>query len=124
MPATYTDPVKSYSDAELTALETEHVRNIIGLEALSELDTPISELTAEQRKATRYDIDQWFNEVGEGTLNLKGGRDGIDLSTVRDRNDIRRRVAQRFGFNVPSTGGLFRIPVIGDYGGNGCFEYD
>lgn len=122
MPASYTDPVKSYSDAALTALEKEHVRNIIGLESLTELDLPVSELTAEQRKATRYDIDLWFNDVGEGTLKLQGGSDGIDLSTVRDRNDIRQRVARRFGFSVPSAGGLFRIPVTSGY--YGCAEYE
>lgn len=115
MPLTYTDPVSTYSDAVLTALEKEHVRNIIGLEALSELDTPVSELTAEQRKATRYDIDLWFNEVGEGTVKLEGASDGVDFSTVRDRNAIRRRVALRFGFPV-SSGGLYRIPITSGYG--------
>lgn len=121
MPATYTDPTADYSDAAFTALEKEHLRNIIGLEALSELDTPISELTADQRRVTRYDIDLWFNEVGEGTVSLSGASDGVDFSTVRDRNDIRRRVAQRLGFSV-SAGSLFRIPVVSEYYGDGCWE--
>ncbi len=116
MPSTYTDPVADYSPDAFTALEKEHVRNIIGLEALSELDTPISELTAEQRKATRYDIDLWFNEVGEGTVKLSGGNDGVDYSTPRDRNEIRARMALRFGFSIASTGGLYRIPVVSGYG--------
>lgn len=115
MPATYTDPTVDYSDAVLTALEKEHIRNIIGLDSLTELDTAISELTAEQRKVTRYDIDLWFNEVGEGTVKLSGGSDGVDFSTPRDRNDIRKRLAQRFGFSVGSSS-LYRIPVVGEYG--------
>lgn len=121
MPATYTDPTADYSDAAFTALEKEHIRKIIGLDTLSELDTPISELTAEQRKVTRYEIDLWFNEVGEGTVALSGASDGVDFSTVRDRNDIRRSMAQRFGFSV-SYGSLFRIPVVSEYYGHGCWE--
>jgi hypothetical protein len=116
MPLTYADPVSTYSDAAFTALEKERVREILGLEALTSLDTPISELTADQRKATRYDIDRWINSIGEGTVAVKGASDGVDFSKDRDRNAIRRRVARRFGFSVPDTGGLFRIPVIGDYG--------
>ena len=114
MPLTYTDPISTYSDAVLTALEKEHVRNIIGLEALSELDTPISELTADQRRATRYDIDQWFNEVGEGTVRLEGASDGVNFSVVRDRNAIRRRVALRLGFPI-NTSGIYRIPITSGY---------
>lgn len=122
MPATYTDPTSDYSDAVFTSLEKEHIRNIIGLDALSELDTPISELTAEQRKVTRYDIDLWFNEVGEGTVSLSGASDGVDYSTTRDRNEIRRRVAQRFGFSVVSVGGLFRIPVVSESYYHSCWD--
>lgn len=114
MPATYTDPTADYSDAVFTALEKEHIRNIIGLDSLTELTTPISELTAEQRKVTRYDIDLWFNEVGEGTIALYGGSRGIDHSTTRDRNEIRRRVAKRFGFSVSSSS-LFRIPITSEH---------
>lgn len=122
MPVTYTDPTSDYSDAAFTSLEKEHIRNIIGLDSLTELTTPISELTAEQRKVTRYDIDLWFNEVGEGTIALHGGSRGIDHSTTRDRNDIRRRVAQRFGFSVASVGGLFRIPIVSESYYHGCWD--
>lgn len=122
MPLTYTDPTADYSDAVFTALEKEHLRNIIGLDSLTELDTPISELTADQRRATRYDIDLWFNEVGEGTVALSGASDGVDFSTVRDRNDIRRRVAQRLGFSVSPYSSLFRIPVVSEYYNHGCWE--
>lgn len=115
MPLSYVDPVATYSSATLTALEVEHVRNIIGLDSLTELTTPVSELTAEQRQATRYDIDQWFNEVGEGTVKLEGASDGVNFSTVRDRNEIRRRMARRFGFSLPSSS-LYCIPVTGEYG--------
>jgi hypothetical protein len=116
MPLTYTDPVSTYSDAVFTALEKERIREILGLEALTSLDTPISELTADQRKATRYDIDRWINSVGEGTVAVKGASDGVDFSKVRDRSQIQRRMALRFGFPAPSSFGLFRVPVLGDYG--------
>jgi len=119
MPPTYTDPVSTYSDAVFTALEKERIRDILQLDALSTLDTPISELTADQRKATRYDIDLWINDVGEGTVAVRGASDGVDFSTTRDRNAIRNRMALRLGFSVPSTGGLFRIPVVSGYG---CYD--
>lgn len=122
MPATYTDPTSDYSDAVFTSLEKEHIRNIIGLDTLSELDTPISELTAEQRKVTRYDIDLWFNEVGEGTVKLQGVRDGVDYSQPRDRGDIRRRMAQRFGFSVASSS-FFRIPIVSEHYYDACDDY-
>lgn len=122
MPATYTDPTTDYSDAAFTALEKEHIRKIIGLDSLDELTTPISEITAEQRKVTRYEIDLWFNEVGEGTVSLSGASDGVDFSTVRDRNDIRRSMAQRFGFSAGSYSSLFRIPVVSERYGHGCWE--
>jgi hypothetical protein len=121
MPATYTDPTADYSDAVFTALEKEHIRNIIGLTTLTELDTPISELTADQRKVTRYDIDLWFNEVGEGTVKVEGASDGVDFSTPRDRNAISQRMALRFGFSVASSS-LFRIPVVSESYYHGCWE--
>jgi hypothetical protein len=71
MPLTYADPVSTYSDAAFTALEKERVREILGLEALTSLDASISELTADQRKATRYDIDQWIN--GQDRYSTTGG---------------------------------------------------
>lgn len=122
MPVTYTDPTADYSSDAFTPLEKEHIRKIIGLDSLSELDTPISELTAEQRKVTRYEIDLWFNEVGEGTIAIYGGSRGIDHSTVRDRNDIRRSMAQRFGFSVSSSSGLFRIPIVSESYYHGCWD--
>ena len=115
MSTPYTDPTINYSSDAFTALEKEHIRNIIGLTTLSELDIPFSEATAEQRKVTRYDIDQWFNEVGEGTVKVQGASDGVDFSTPRDRAAIRRRMAQRFGFSVSSSI-LYRIPIVADYG--------
>ena len=121
MPATYTDPTADYASDAFTALEKEHLRNIIGLDSLTELDTPISELTAEQRKVTRYDIDLWFNEVGEGTEAVRGGSRGIDYSTSRDRNAIAQRVARRFGFSISSSS-LFRIPVVSESYYHGCYE--
>lgn len=122
MPTAYTDPTLNYSDAAFTGLEKEHIRKIIGLDTLSELDTPISELTAEQRKVTRYEIDLWFNEVGEGTVKLSGASDGVDYSQPRDRNDIRRSMAQRFGFSV-SWSSLYRIPMVGEYYYDACDDY-
>jgi hypothetical protein len=119
MPATYTDPTADYSNAVFTALEKEHIRNIIGLDALTELDTPLSEATAEQRKVTRYDIDLWFNEVGEGTVKVQGASDGVDFSTPRDRSAISQRMALRFGFSVASSS-LFRIPVVSEHYYDAC----
>lgn len=119
MPLTYEDPITGYSDATFTALEVERIRDILALDALPTLETPISELTADQRKATRYDIDLWINDVGEGTVAVRGASDGVDFSTTRDRNDIRRRVALRLGFDPPVSGGLFRIPVTSGYG---CYD--
>ena len=122
MPTAYTDPTINYSDAVFTALEKEHIRKIIGLDSLSELDTPISELTTDQRKVTRYEIDLWFNEVGEGTVKLSGASDGVDYSQPRDRNDIRRSMAQRFGFSV-SFSSFYRIPVVSEHYYDSCDDY-
>jgi len=122
MPLTYTDPVAGYSDASFSALEKERIRDILQLDAFSSLDTPIAELTADQRKATRYDIDLWINDIGEGTVAVQGASDGVDYSQPRDRGDIRRRMALRFGFPVPmGAGGIFRIPVVSEYG-YVCYE--
>jgi hypothetical protein len=119
--AYYDDPIKAYPDAVFTALELERIRDIVGADSITTIQSLAIELTAEQRRATRYDIAVWVNEIGEGTISIKGGSDGIDYSTSRDRNEIRIRVAQRFGFDVPSTGGLFRIPVMAGYE---CYEDD
>jgi len=113
------DPILDYSDAAFTDVELERIRDIVAADAISTITSVVDELTPAQRRATRYDIDLWINEVGEGTLAVKGGADGIDLSTVRDRNDIRRRVALRFGLSVPVTTGLFQIPIVSGYG---CYD--
>jgi len=113
------DPILDYSDAVFTDVELERIRDIVVVDAISTITNVADELTPAQRRATRYDIDLYINEVGEGTLAVKGGADGIDLNTVRDRNDIRRRVALRFGLPIPVTGGLFQIPVVSGYS---CFD--
>ena len=120
MPLGDPDPIADYSDAVFTNLELERIRDIVNADAISVITNVVDELTADQRRATRYDIDLYINEVGEGTVAVKGGSRGTDFSTVRDRNDIRRRVALRLGLAVPiAPGGLFRIPVVADYG---CWE--
>lgn len=114
MPLTYDDPISTYSDAAFTALELERIRDIVLADSVEMIEGVVDEITADQRKATRYDIDQWINRVGEGTVGVRGGGDGVDYSKVRDRNDIRRRVALRFGLDVPISSGLFRIPVVSE----------
>jgi hypothetical protein len=113
----YSDPISSYSNAVLTALEIERVREIVGFEALSTVTSLVADLTAEQRQATRFDIDQWINRVGEGTDRVQGGSTGADVSRERDRAAIRARLARRLGLEVGTvaTTGLFRIGVGGSY---------
>lgn len=122
MPLTYNDPVSTYSDAVFTNLELERIREIVGAEAVSTVSNVVGELSADQRRATRYDIDLYINEIGEGTVAVQGASDGTDYSQTRDRNEIRRRVAMRLGLAVPvSPGGLFRIPIVAGYD---CYEDD
>ena len=120
MPLGDDDPViaNDYSGAVFTPLELERIREIVLAESVSTIETIGNEFSSAQRQATRYDIDLWFNDVGEGTLSVRGE---IDYSQSRDRNDIRRRVALRFGLAVPSTGGIFHIPVAAGYG---CYDDD
>jgi hypothetical protein len=109
------DPINDYSSAVFTALELERVREIVAADSIATIQSVATELTAEQRRATRYDINLWYRKVGEGTISIHGGTDGIDYSRERDRNAIRQRVALRFGLDVPNTVGLFRLPVAGEF---------
>jgi hypothetical protein len=121
----YADPISSYSSAALTALEIERVREIVGFEALSTVTSLVADLTAEQRQATRFDIDQWINRVGEGTDRVQGGSSGANVSRERDRTAIRARLAGRLGLEVGAvvTTGLFRIGVGGSCADEEDLEY-
>jgi hypothetical protein len=121
MPLGDDDPAVNYSGATLTPLELERVREIVLEDSVSTIETIASELSSDQRRATRYDIDLWLNKIGEGTLSLHDGSDGVDISKSRDRNAIRRRVALRLGLEMPSlSGGIFQIPVVTGY--SNCYE--
>ena len=116
MPLGDDDPAVVYSGAVFTPLELERIRDIVLADSVLTIETIADELTDAQRQATRYDIDLWFNDIGEGTLSVRGE---IDYSQSRDRSGIRRRVALRFGLDIPFTGGIFRIPVTTGYG---CYD--
>jgi hypothetical protein len=111
----YNDPLADYPNDALSPLEVERVREIVGFEALSTVASLVADLTPEQRQATRFDIDQWINRVGEGTDRIQGGSSGADVSRERDRTAIRARLARRLGLEVGAIAatGLFRIGVGG-----------
>jgi hypothetical protein len=108
----FTDPAAIFDDAPLSAPEIDRVREIVRLEYGNYEYTDLSIvayrcglLTASQNQATRYDLDQFFNQVGEGTMRMSGGSDGINLDTQRDRIPIRDRVRRRLNFESVSSQG-------------------
>ena len=118
MPLGDPDPITAYMGGEFTELELERIRQIVRADTISTVESYAETLTAEQRRATRYDIDLYINDIGEGVIAVSGGRDGVDYSDARERTEIRNRIALRLGLPVP-IGGLFTIPVTANYG---CWE--
>lgn len=119
----FDDPASAFQKDALTDGEIDRVREIVQTEALSTITTLCGDLSNVQNQAMRYDLDQFFNKVGEGTVRMEKGRDGIDFSQQRNRTEIRQRVRARL--NLPggfSSGGLFQINVTGQTG-NQSAEY-
>src|SRR2546421_6755204 len=116
MPTPFVDPAAGYDDSVLSAAEIDRVREIIRdvsgygfvfdkpYNTLANTIYLCGLLTASQNKAMRYDLDQFFNQVGEGTFAMKGGTDGVDINTPRDRKAIRNRVRERLGLPAYSGG--------------------
>lgn len=111
--ADFIDPAAAFDTTALSASEIDRVREIVQTEALSTVTTLCGNLSASQLQHTRYDLDQFFNQVGEGTVRMKGGSDGVDFDATRDRNVIRNRVRARLNLPGFSSSGLFRINVAG-----------
>lgn len=90
--------IENQDTGPFTDLEIERIREIAGLKTASEASGKVSGFSEVQRQATRADIAAW-DAVGEGTVAVKGGRDGADYSQSRDRDDIRVRLRLRMGLD-------------------------
>ena len=88
-----TAQIEAQSNAALTELEQERIREITN-ESLATLTPLFANLLPSQRKAMRADIDAW-DEIGDTTEKVSGGRSGVDVDTQRDRELVRRRVRVR-----------------------------
>lgn len=99
----FTDPAAAFDTVALTSNEIDRVREVVQSESLSTVALACASLTTDQNRATRYDLDQFFNQVGEGTFLIAGGADGVDLNTERDRVVIRNRVRARLGLAIYSS---------------------
>jgi len=85
----------------LDAGQTEVVREILDEESLSEVESLLDDLTAEQEAATVTDVARW-ELIRDKHLKVSGGRDGVDLDYEREREAIRRRVSSRLGVGPES----------------------
>ena len=90
-----TAEIQAKSSAALDELEQERIREITG-ESLATLTPLLAGLNSSQNKAMRADIDVW-DEIGDTTEKLSGGRSGVDVDSERDRELVRRRVRLRLG---------------------------
>ena len=83
----------------LTALEVERVREICGLKTYTEAESLTGVLNQVQRQATRADIAT-FDAIRDGTVALDGGRDGVNYSQQRDKEEVRQRLRLRLGLDA------------------------
>lgn len=73
----------------------------IARETYSTVDTAAASLISAQETQLRLDITRWATVRGKH-LKVQGGRDGIDLSPEREREEIRRRVRIHLGLPMYS----------------------
>jgi hypothetical protein len=118
VPATpFTDPAAAFDDAPLSPSEIDRVREAVRSASLPTITAACIALTADQNRKTRYDLDQFFNEVGEGTVEMDGGQSGVKFSQPRDRIAIRIRLLERLGLSASVS--TFGRPTIFTVA-NGC----
>jgi len=94
----------------LSSAELETIREIVGSETYSTVESLCSELNDAAKSAMQDDVDIW-DGVKNKHLKMTGGTDGIDLDPGRSRKAIQRRVRQRLSLSFTRGGGLFHIPV-------------
>lgn len=94
-----TAQIDSQSTAVFDELEIERIREIAGLKTCAQAESLSAALSTVQRQATRMDI-KTYGLIGEGTVGVKGGKEGADYSQSRDREDIRQRVRLRLGLDA------------------------
>lgn len=94
-----TDDILNYDGAVFTALEIEQVRAIAGLKQYSQAQGLLTPLIAEQRQVVRALIGAW-DATGDGTVALKGGKDGLDYSQSRDKEEIRMQLRLMLGLSA------------------------
>jgi hypothetical protein len=108
--------IQAKSNAALTALEKEKVREITG-ELPGKIDSLLPSGVSDLNRCYRADVDAW-DALGDTTERLSGGRSGVDVDAGRDREHVRRRVRVRLGLpevkdittlDDPDTIGLFQI---------------
>lgn len=91
--------IDGQSTAVFDELEIERIREIAGLKTYAQAESLSAELSNVQRQATRMDI-KTYGLIGEGTVGVKGGKEGADYSQSRDREDIRQRLRLRLGLDA------------------------
>jgi hypothetical protein len=100
-----TEVIQEQLDTPLTPLERERVREILGYSRAQgeTLSAMIDELTAPQNQFMRAIILRW-DEVGDDTERITGGRDALDADPERNREMVRRRVRKLLG--LPEISGV------------------
>jgi hypothetical protein len=64
---------------------------------------PLPEAKQGLLKLTRYDLGFFYDRSPEGTVKVKGGKEGDDFDVERDREDTRERLRLRLGLPAIST---------------------
>lgn len=103
-------------DGPLAPLETERVREILGYAGggneYAELLDLVAGLRPEQCQTVRAYIGVW-DEIGDDTGRIAGGRDAIDADVERNRELVRRRLRQLFGLpEISGIGTLDRSQMV------------
>jgi len=94
-----TDDILNQDTAALTELETEQVRAICGLKTYTEASTLTTSLLSSQYQTIRALIAAW-DSIGDGTVALNGGNEGVDYSQSRDKEEIRVQMRLLLGLEA------------------------
>jgi hypothetical protein len=95
----------------LTTAQVESVREMVGGETFTTIQTLCGDLNSAQETAMIADITLWESKKNKVALRMKGGRDGIDLENERLLKAVQRRVRLRLNLPISSGGGISRIAV-------------
>lgn len=101
--------IQALSAAPLTNLELAMLQETVFDQTLAQVTALAGALSPEQWQMCRYYLKVWYDRFVDGTVKVKGGKQGVDYDNLRDKLEMSQLIRSLLGLPFVSDERLAAI---------------